>query len=226
MKLDVISSSSSGNCIILNGDIMFDCGVPINKILQNCMPRVCFLTHSHKDHSQSASRVINYGTHIICHDITAKELKLEHIRLNKFQNLGFKQFQDIKFFPFPCVHDVECWGFLIYYQDKKIAYITDTKYITASLPDLDLLICEINHDKIKSSDKKRVMETHMNISTFEDYFLKREIIVKNLLISHMSDRNANENNIIERVKKIKRIKNVFIANSGLSISICSSNYES
>lgn len=48
MTYEIISSSSQGNCIIINNFFMLDCGVPYNKVknkLKNI--KLIFISHSH-----------------------------------------------------------------------------------------------------------------------------------------------------------------------------------
>lgn len=51
MKYNIINSGSDGNCIILNDEIMLDCGVSFKKIepYYKKIKLVC-ISHIHKDH--------------------------------------------------------------------------------------------------------------------------------------------------------------------------------
>lgn len=51
MKCNVISSSSKGNCIIVNDYLMLDCGVSYKKLEQVIDKiKIIFISHIHKDH--------------------------------------------------------------------------------------------------------------------------------------------------------------------------------
>ena len=51
MTFDVIASGSSGNAVVINGEILIDCGVPF-KALEGVKQdlKLVLLTHSHGDH--------------------------------------------------------------------------------------------------------------------------------------------------------------------------------
>ncbi len=51
MKYKIINSGSDGNCIILNDEIMLDCGVSFKKIepYYKKIKLVC-ISHEHRDH--------------------------------------------------------------------------------------------------------------------------------------------------------------------------------
>lgn len=56
MTFEIISTGSKGNAVVLNGDILIDCGVPF-KVLQEVKHklRLVLLTHIHSDHFNPAT---------------------------------------------------------------------------------------------------------------------------------------------------------------------------
>lgn len=51
MKYNIINSGSDGNCIILDDEIMLDCGVSYKKIEPFIKKlRIVIISHQHKDH--------------------------------------------------------------------------------------------------------------------------------------------------------------------------------
>ena len=51
MKTNIISSSSKGNCIVINDYLMLDCGVTYKKLEQVIDKiKIIFISHEHKDH--------------------------------------------------------------------------------------------------------------------------------------------------------------------------------
>jgi len=146
MDYNIISSSSKGNCVIIN-DVMVDCGVPFKNIKDHLYDiKYLLLTHIHSDHIRETTLnsikslfpritiIGNYEVHqmfdvdIIC-------------------NAGYKvETDDYTFTPFDCVHDVVTYGFTWEYEGKSIIYATDTSTLEhAPKGPYDYLFIESNH---------------------------------------------------------------------------------
>lgn len=57
MDIKSFGSSSAGNCILINKEILLDCGIKDKEVLIHTdfnLPQGILLTHSHKDHSKYA----------------------------------------------------------------------------------------------------------------------------------------------------------------------------
>ena len=146
MDYNIISSSSKGNCVIIN-DVMVDCGVPFKNIKDHLYDiKYLLLTHIHSDHIRETTLnsikslfpritiIGNYEVHqmfdvdIIC-------------------NAGYRvETDDYTFTPFDCVHDVVTYGFTWEYEGKSIIYATDTSTLEhAPKGPYDYLFIESNH---------------------------------------------------------------------------------
>src|SRR5690625_3769344 len=146
MDYNIISSSSKGNCVIIN-DVMVDSGVPFKNIKNHLYDiKYLLLTHIHSDHIRETTLnsikslfpritiIGNYEVHqmfdvdIIC-------------------NAGYKvETDDYTFTPFDCVHDVVTYGFTWEYEGKSIIYATDTSTLEhAPKGPYDYLFIESNH---------------------------------------------------------------------------------
>lgn len=58
IDLEIISTGSNGNAVFLDGQVLIDCGVPFNKLVEcEVVDRVkyVFLTHQHGDHCNVAT---------------------------------------------------------------------------------------------------------------------------------------------------------------------------
>lgn len=58
MVYDIIATGSSGNAVIINGEILIDCGVPVKKLRESGYIKnlkLVLLTHEHGDHFNAAT---------------------------------------------------------------------------------------------------------------------------------------------------------------------------
>jgi phosphoribosyl 1,2-cyclic phosphodiesterase len=150
MNYKIITSGSSGNCVIIN-DVMIDCGVAFSKIKEELYNiKYLLITHIHSDHLNQVTlqRILkkfptitvigNYEVHNAAHT-------------NIIANAGFPVYtNDYIFMPFKCEHDVLTYGFTWEYEGKKILYCTDTGTMEGA-PDgqFDYFFLESNHDEEK-----------------------------------------------------------------------------
>lgn len=150
MDYKIISSGSSGNCVVIK-DVMVDCGVPFNKIKDELYAiKYLLITHIHSDHLNQITlkqimrkfptiKIIgNYEVHQAAH-------------CNIIANSGFDIVTpDYIFTPFEAVHDVLTYGFTWNCEGQRIIYCTDTSTLE-NAPDgiYDYFFLESNHDEGK-----------------------------------------------------------------------------
>lgn len=151
MNYKIISSGSSGNCVIVDGSIMIDCGVPFSKIREELYDvKYLLITHIHSDHLNQVTlqqiikkfpRIViigNYEVHAAAHT-------------NIIANAGFPvKTEDFVFYPFECEHDVLTYGYTWEHEGKNYIYCTDTASMDGA-PDgqFDYFFIESNHDEEK-----------------------------------------------------------------------------
>ena len=185
MKCNVISSSSKGNCIIVNDYLMLDCGVSYKKIKDFMKDiKIMFISHEHKDHlNPIAIKKIAYehpnimflvGSHLISKllDLGVKKNRIITFELDRWFDIGI----------FKCkmqylIHDVpNCCLHIEFKDSEKLFYAVDTcslKHIEAK--DYSLYLIEGNFEdkerleqEIEEKKKngefthlERVLKTHM-----------------------------------------------------------------
>ena len=174
MNFNVISTGSSGNAVVINDDILIDCGVPF-KVLQSVKQdiKLVLLTHIHADHFKVSTirslhkerptlrfaccewlvhHLLYAGVDKRCIDV----LSLGSIYAYKLGNERTTQIR-----PFMLVHDVPNCGYSITDKDEKIFYATDTgtlEHIKAR--NYDFYLIEGNHKK--SEMEQRIQEKVQN----------------------------------------------------------------
>jgi ribonuclease BN (tRNA processing enzyme) len=142
--------------------LLLDCGsttfskIQSLKLLENVKDIYVLITHRHPDHISSLGDLVFYAQYIIKSNITIispdsdniaillKYMGVHHelyslIKLEKqfkLKNLDFEI--DIDFVPVQHVEDMECYGYIISYQNTKVFYSGDAK----DIPDIILQLFE------------------------------------------------------------------------------------
>ena len=171
MKVVVLGSSSSGNSTFVNiNNIKFliDAGLPFGK-LKDALYEIgenpedlsfIIVTHAHSDHVRSLhsfNRV--YNTKIYMSIETFNEYnKKDCIKNYEFFD-EFDNIMGIKFTKIPISHDKKGFGFVFEYDNKSLAYMTDTGMIHSryheKLKNKTIYLLESNHDVLMEMNGKK-----------------------------------------------------------------------
>lgn len=152
MTYKILGSSSKGNSVIYENQIMVDCGVKVRDV-EGVKVKLLLLTHEHRDHFNlpAIKKLIKNNPTIriaYCEWMSdlVKELNHDHtdlLELNKLYDYGL-----IKVSPFQLYHDVKQCGWRIFINDKKIFHATDTHTLEGiNAKDYDLYAIEHNYDE-------------------------------------------------------------------------------
>lgn len=147
ISINVIGSSSKGNCIILNdgeSNLILDFGVKsnifddgINKFKISLFENAgCLITHRHHDHIQLLKEKFNFTNFYLSNESKRwiKDNTLANFHMNNFYGIVFNKWYKIKnsnwkFKAIKTYHN--CLGsccFIIKNKKNKILYLTDTRY--------------------------------------------------------------------------------------------------
>ena len=199
MNYKIINSGSDGNCIIINGNFMIDCGVSykrIKNILKNI--KLIFVSHSHSDHlNKKTIKQIAYNFPTIKFVVGSTDLVntlVEHSNVNKknIYALPSNKWFDLGMLKLKLEqleHDVP--NHLIKFQigAKKGIYIVDTNSVkNIKAKDYDLFLIEANY-------KKEILEKHKQEKNENDEY-NHLYRVEN---THLSYEEANDF-LIENMK--------------------------
>ena len=217
MNYKVVQTGSSGNCIILNEEIMVDCGLSYKKVEPYLKKiKVLLITHTHQDHLniKTIIRIMKNKPKIkvVGNEEVYKKFDENNIRIIKlgseenFKYTNKKGYKvDVK--PIILYHDVMNYGYRININDLlddiKIFYATDTctlKGIEAK--NYDYYFVETNYceDKIMEiskykkendlfDDSQRVIDTHLSRQEAEDFYIKNKKDSSEFIPLHKSSRN-------------------------------------
>jgi phosphoribosyl 1,2-cyclic phosphodiesterase len=237
MKLNILGSSSSGNCYIFTAStgerLIIECGVQFEKIKRgmnfSLRNSFCILTHSHQDHCKSISNLLHMGikvwasngTHEACNTLNHQNAQIAVSGL-EFTYNGFTVM------PFDVKHDVpEPLNFLIYHPEcGTFPFITDTFICEYKFPRTNNWLIEANYsqeiiDKKLLNDKKflrdRVIASHLELKTTLGILKANDLsLVNNIVLLHLSDSNSNAADFKKEVERATG-KYVHIADTGMEI---------
>jgi phosphoribosyl 1,2-cyclic phosphodiesterase len=169
LNVQVIRSSSEGNCTAVwtpGMGFLIDAGVSrkliCDFISENGNPvDAAIITHAHNDHLSNAACNFLLQNGIPLYMANGQTLSAFEEFLPAFANMqgGIRLFnaapfrvRDFNIIPFKVDHDAPggCYGFNVFYRDRKIVYATDLVNVTRRLMpffvDSDVIVIESNHD--------------------------------------------------------------------------------
>jgi phosphoribosyl 1,2-cyclic phosphodiesterase len=222
LKLKCLATGSSGNCYLLsteNETLILDCGIPIKDIKKGLdfdLSKVvgCVVTHSHKDHSQSAWDLKKSG--IFTWEPYREEQKIKRQYLGGFEIRCFDVPHD----------DTECRGFLIKFPNQDmLLYVTDFEYIKYSFKKMRIqhLLIECNYQnkyvEKSASNREHVLRGHAELNTTLGVVKDNADSLKNVVLCHISHGNGNPYGMVEEVQKCVKNANVYFAEKGKEFSL-------
>lgn len=223
LNLKILASGSSGNCYLLlaeNETLILDCGIPIMEIKKGLdfdLSKVvgCVVTHAHKDHSKSVPDFIDMG-------INTWQPYLEEQKIQRRYFGGFA----VRSFDVP--HDDEpCCGFLIECPNgERLLYATDFEYIKYSFKKMQIrhLLIEANYQnkyvEKSANNREHVLRGHAELQTTIGVVKDNADSLRNVILCHLSQGNANPEEMITEVQKVVR-NGVCVdwAKKGLEVSL-------
>lgn len=218
MRIEVLGSSSSGNCYIIEdqGEILIlEAGIKIKdikKALNFDFSNVvgCVVSHCHNDHSLSMNELMKLGVKTFSSKSAFNGSNYNHIVVEDKQ---IWKAGNYTFMPFELEHDVYNLGYVIKTPSgKKIMFATDTQFIMPRFKDIDVYMLECNFDldsmrkavkcgKLDPMILVRVAGTHMSLETLLAYLDNVDLSkTKQIVLIHLSQNNSNEKKYVEAVQ--------------------------
>lgn len=206
MTLKTIATGSTGNCYILTADngkqLILDAGIPIAEIkrgldfdVENVVGAI--VTHCHKDHSLSVSKLRTMGIPVWTPYIL--DFVRQKTRLGEF---------DIECFDVPH-NGTPCRAFIIKVEGTTILYCTDYEYIPYRLDkkQINVMLIEMNYqtDRIADMDSHRqhTVLGHAEERTTIDVIAKNMKHLRKVILCHMSKSGS-----LDRELAMKHIREV------------------
>lgn len=161
MTYDVIASSSAGNCVIINGEIAIDMGIPMKKLRESGYIKglkLVLLTHEHGDHFNTATvRALHKerpALRFCCCDWMVPKLLEAGVDMRLIDVLAdglvvFYPGTDIRGVEaVRLIHDVPNCGYKINIGGERLFFATDTGSLEhVEAKDFDWYLLENNHTR-------------------------------------------------------------------------------
>lgn len=209
MKLKVLSSSSEGNCYLLQsagGDtLVLECGIEWRKILKGLQFTTknvvgCLVSHEHNDHSKSVTDFLRYGINVFAHEnvFVTKGRKSPFARIIKPRQKF--EIGEFKIMALSAFHDVPCLCFVIEHEEMgKLLFATDTYNVPYKIKDINHIMVESNYcdDILDFNDcpkfmRDRLMLTHMEVSTTKKVIEQNMCdSLQTIILLHLSADNSS-----------------------------------
>lgn len=166
---EIISTGSKGNAVVINKNVLIDCGVPFKALLQHYRGlKLILFTHIHSDHFNKATvrklakerPVLRFGCcEWLVEDLLECGVNAAQIDVYTPEYcFVYPQMFTIK----PCVliHNVPNCGYHIWVKDKALFYATDTNSLNGvKAENYDLYMVEANYTESDILERIRVKES-------------------------------------------------------------------
>ena len=236
MKFTVLASGSKANGYLLHNQseaLVIEAGVSLLKVKKALDFRLhlikgCIVTHRHRDHARYIRQYADAGISIFGPENIFEVPHHRNRPIWPFKGYLTGNFQII---PFEVAHDVPCFGYLIDHPDAgRILFLTDTYLCEYSFPYLSHIIIEANYcddileDNILKgiehlSKRERLLTSHMELETTKAVLMAQDLSgVKNIILTHLSDRNSDEARFIDEIKALTG-KSVSAAKAGITLRL-------
>lgn len=216
MTIKVLSSSSKGNCYIIDNGVntlILECGISYDSIIKNVdIERLSgvLISHCHNDHSKARKDFEKW--YIPC-------LSTDNITPNKPFTID-----TFKILAIPVLHNVECFAFWIrdLVDNKDLLFVTDAVYMPNIIDkNFDCMLLEANYSKEYVTTLEEMptgCENHSSIEDLTKWLKLRQHGTKNLILIHLSSRgNIRPESALNSLKQYA--DNVYVATNGLKIEI-------
>jgi phosphoribosyl 1,2-cyclic phosphodiesterase len=156
MQFKILGTGSSGNCFLINDDIMIDAGMPYSKIKDKVKDvKYVLLTHIHGDHFNTTT-MRKLSVSINPTFLYGEWLEEHMLNFNNKIAVGFDEAIDIidgkyKIAMVQAYHDVPNCGYRIMQNGHKHLHITDTSTLDGiSAIGYNSASIECNHERTKA----------------------------------------------------------------------------
>lgn len=166
MNYDIISTGSKGNAVVIDDNILIDCGISygrLKKVVGNL--KLVLLTHIHSDHFQpSTVRLLANNRPLlrfVCgvwlvESLLKAGVSISQVDIVDIGKIYQYQLADLKVVvsPVKLYHDVPNCGYRIYYGSEKLFYATDTSMLDGiTAKGYDLYMVEANYEESELEER-------------------------------------------------------------------------
>lgn len=191
----ILSTGSDGNAVIIENDIMIDCGVSFKSLKDDVRGiKLVLLTHIHSDHFNRAT-IKRLATERPTLRFGAPWWLIENLSICGMTKhnidvlqCGYRyKYGNVTVEPFELVHNVPNCGYKLFFDDgRKMIYATDTNNLNGIVAkNFDLYMIEANYEdedierrireKKENGDyayEAQVMKNHLSKAKCDDFIYK------------------------------------------------------
>ncbi len=205
-------------------------------ILGNDIKKVvgCLVSHSHGDHAGHIQQYARYfNIYATAGTLAEKKVGDDDFHFHAVPLLKEFNVGNFVIKAFDTVHDTkEPCGFIIFHPEMgNVLFLTDSHHVKYKFPfTLDYILIECNHtDKLVDMNVEkgiiplkvglRAKATHMSLDRCMECLKNNDLNkTKAIILIHLSQNNANENNFRSEVAKTTG-KAVFVARKGFCLEL-------
>lgn len=207
MTYNIISTGSKGNAVIINENILIDCGVPYKHIEPYVKDlKLVLLTHIHSDHFnkstvrrlQAERPTLRFGCgKWLVTDLIACGVPKWRIDILS-PNLTNRYLEGLSVILIPLNHNVPNAGYKLFIEGEKIFYATDTNDLNGiQAENYDLYMIEANYEdkeiRERIDEKKangeyayeyQVLKNHLSKQKADDFIIRNAGINSRFVYLH------------------------------------------
>ena len=236
MRLQVLGSSSAGNCYIISNEnegLILEMGIKLSDVKKALNFNVSKInavlaSHCHSDHFKFVREFQSSGFQVFASADTWEKSGLKS--KNTLEHGVSKKIGNFTILPFNVKHDVPCLGFFIHHSEMgNVVFATDTYYLPFTFENVNHWMIECNYRKdildkncpagsFKKILRDRTLESHMSYHTCLAALKANDLSqTNNIVLIHLSDGNSNAKEFKEGIQ-IETGKNVTIADKGVEVN--------
>lgn len=220
MRVQVLASSSAGNCYLLDdgqAPLLLEAGIRIADIRRGLgfgLSRLAgaLISHEHQDHARAVADVLKAGVEVYASAGTWEALGIQHHRALTIRALQQVRIGPWTVLPFDAVHDAaEPLGFLLANGPHKALYMTDSAYCKYRFQGLTHLLVECNHSleilqdhvlagRVPQAHVNRLVRSHFSLERLLEFLKANDLSrVEEIWLLHLSDGNSDAEEFKRRV---------------------------
>lgn len=187
----IISSGSKGNAVVLNGEVLIDCGVPFKAL--ECYYKdlkLVLMTHIHSDHFKKATvKKLAALRPTLCFGCgpwlagPLIEVGVPKRNIHVLEQRMMYPYPGVSVIPVMLTHNVPNYGYKLHFPGGKVFYATDTGNLDGvKAYHYDLYMVEANYEdeeiraRIRQKEEagvypyeKRVLHNHLSKKQCDDF---------------------------------------------------------
>lgn len=224
MDVQIIASSSKGNCYALRCDdsvLLLEAGIPVSKLREKLTARLsrvvaCLVTHEHKDHAGYVQQYLDAGIPVHMSPGTRRAVGAGYVLEQQAWPCGLYSIGGWTVTRFPVEHDAEePVGFIITAPDyTRVVFAVDTYLLSYKFHNINVWMLECNYElpilqeniaagAVHEAQAKRILQSHMSVDHVAAFLNTQDLSkTQAVYLLHGSDRNLNKQTAVDKIRGV------------------------